>query len=86
MQVGVNILNFGPGASPSAFKDWAQAAEDLGYHSVLISDHVAVTPAIRSRYPEPFYDTFTTLAWLAGATYVHAALRSAEYDDWLRAV
>ena len=25
-------------------------------------------------------------AWLAGATYVHAALRSAEYDDWLRAV
>jgi probable F420-dependent oxidoreductase len=68
MQVGVNILNFGPGASPSVFRDWAQAAEDLGYHSVLISDHVAITPTIRSRYPEPFYDTFTTLAWLAGQT------------------
>ncbi|MPZ49939.1 MAG: TIGR03619 family F420-dependent LLM class oxidoreductase [Dehalococcoidia bacterium] len=68
MQAGVNILNFGPGADPAALLGWAQTAEALGYHSVLISDHVAITPSVRPRYPEPYYDTFTTLAWLAGQT------------------
>jgi len=68
MQVGVNILNFGPGVSPEALGKWARIAEDLGYHSIMISDHVAMTPDVRTRYPEPFYDPFTTLAWLAGQT------------------
>lgn len=68
MRVGVNILNFGPGARPEALLGWAQIPEALGYHSVMISDHVAITPSVRERYPEPFYDTFATLAWLAGQT------------------
>jgi probable F420-dependent oxidoreductase len=34
----------------------------------MISDHVAITPSVSQRYPEPFYDCFTTLAWLAGKT------------------
>ena len=68
MKVGVNILNFGPGVGPDALLRWAQIAETLGYHSVMISDHVAITPSVRQRYPEPYYDTFTTLAWLAGQT------------------
>src|SRR5262249_59055810 len=68
MQIGVNILNFGPGVSPEALGRWARIAEDLGYHSVMISDHVAMTPDVRTRYPEPFYDPFLTLAWLAGQT------------------
>lgn len=68
MRVGVNILNFGPGASPEALLKWAQIAEALGYHSVMISDHIAITPSVRERYPEPFYDTFATLSWLAGQT------------------
>jgi probable F420-dependent oxidoreductase len=68
MQVGINLLNFGPGARPDAFLRWAQIAEELGYHSIMISDHVAITPSVRPRYPEPYYDPFTTLAWLAGQT------------------
>ena len=68
MQVGVNILNFGPGVSPDALGRWARMAEDLGYHSLMISDHVAMTPDVRTRYPEPFYDPFATLAWMAGQT------------------
>jgi probable F420-dependent oxidoreductase len=68
MRVGVNILNFGPGASPAAFARWAGVAESLGYHSIMVSDHVAITPGVRQRYPEPFYDTFTLLAWLAAQT------------------
>lgn len=66
MKVGVNILNFGPGANPDALLRWARLAETLGYHSVMICDHVAITPSVGQRYPEPFYDPFTTLSWLAG--------------------
>ena len=68
MQFGVNILNFGPGVSPANMLRWAQTAESLGYHSILISDHVAITPSVGQRYPEPFFDTFATLSWLAGQT------------------
>ena len=68
MQVGVNILNFGPGVGADALGRWARLAEDLGYHSIMISDHVAMTPDVRQRYPEPFFDPFATLAWMAGQT------------------
>ena len=34
----------------------------------MISDHVAVTPDVAEQYPPPFYEPFTTLAWLAGLT------------------
>jgi len=68
MQLGVNILNFGPGASPDGLVRWAGVAEDLGYHSIMMSDHLAITPDVRGRYPEPFFDPFATLAWLAGRT------------------
>jgi probable F420-dependent oxidoreductase len=68
MKVGVNLINFGPGASPETLARAAALAEELGYHAVLISDHVAVTPDVAARYPAPFYDPFTALAWLAGLT------------------
>lgn len=68
MRFGVNIVNFGPGATPSSLRGSVQAAEDMGFHLAMISDHVAVTPDVQARYPAPFYDPFTTLAWLAGAT------------------
>ena len=68
MRVGVNLLNFGPGVSPDALAGWTQLAETLGYHFVMISDHVAMTPDVVARYPAPFYDPFVTLAWLARVT------------------
>ena len=68
MKVGVNLLNFGPGVSPDALARWATLAEAVGYHFLMISDHVAVTPDVHGRYPAPFYDPFTTLGWLAGIT------------------
>ncbi len=34
----------------------------------MISDHLAITPDAAEPYPAPFYDPFTTLAWLAGQT------------------
>src|SRR5882724_763315 len=68
MRIGVNLLNFGPGASPDSLADWTQLAETLGYHLVMISDHVAMTPDVVARYPAPYYDPFVTLGWLARAT------------------
>jgi probable F420-dependent oxidoreductase len=68
MRIGVNLLNFGPGVSPDSLAGWTQLAETLGYHFVMISDHVAMTPDVAARYPAPFYDPFVTLAWLARVT------------------
>jgi probable F420-dependent oxidoreductase len=68
MKFGVNILNFGPGATPESIRRWAHFAEDAGYHLIMISDHVAVTPDVQALFPAPFYDPFISLAWLAGIT------------------
>src|SRR5438876_643462 len=60
MRIGVNLLNFGPGVSPDSLARWAQLAETLGYHFVMISDHVAMTPDVVARYPAPYYDPFVS--------------------------
>lgn len=68
MKVGINLVNFGPGASPDTLARTARLAEELGYHLVMISDHVAITPDVAARFGAPFYDPFVTLGWLAGLT------------------
>jgi probable F420-dependent oxidoreductase len=68
MRVGINLINFGPGATPESLARSVELAETLGYHLVMISDHVAITPDVQARYPAPFYDPFTTLGWLAALT------------------
>ncbi|MEV7565525.1 LLM class flavin-dependent oxidoreductase [Streptomyces tanashiensis] len=68
MKIGVNILNFGPGADPGILRDWARTVEGLGYDLLMVSDHIAITPDVAERYPAPFYEPFTTLSWLAGVT------------------
>jgi probable F420-dependent oxidoreductase len=69
MKFGINIKNFGPEVSPQSLRRWARLAEDTGYHVIMISDHVAVTPDVQSDFPAPFYDPFTSLSWLAAATH-----------------
>ncbi|MGH8867446.1 MAG: LLM class flavin-dependent oxidoreductase [Actinomycetes bacterium] len=68
MRIGVNVPNFGPGTDPGALLRWAQTVEGLGFDLLMLSDHVAVTPDVAEQYPAPFYEPFTTLAWLAGVT------------------
>jgi len=68
MRVGINLINFGPGVSPESLARSAELAETLGYHLVMISDHVAMTPDVHARYPAPLYDPFTALAWIAALT------------------
>ncbi len=47
---------------------WARFAESIGYHFVLTGDHIALTPEVQQDYPAPYYEPFTTMAWLAGQT------------------
>ena len=68
MRLGVNVCNFGATASPDEFDAWATFAEAGGLDLLAMSDHVAVTPDVAARYPTPFYDVLTTLAYLAGTT------------------
>lgn len=68
MHLGVNVPNFGPGTDPGVLREWARIVEGLGFDILMVSDHVAVTPDVAERYPEPFYEPFTTLSWLAGMT------------------
>ncbi|MFI7643239.1 LLM class flavin-dependent oxidoreductase [Nonomuraea sp. NPDC049400] len=68
MRIGVNIPNFGPGTDPGVLRSWAQTLEGLGFDLLMVSDHVVVTPDVAEQYPAPFYEPFTTLAWLAGIT------------------
>jgi alkanesulfonate monooxygenase SsuD/methylene tetrahydromethanopterin reductase-like flavin-dependent oxidoreductase (luciferase family) len=64
----VNVPNFGPGTEPGLLRRWAQTVEGLGFDLLMVSDHIAVTPDVAEQYPAPFYEPFTTLAWLAGIT------------------
>lgn len=64
----MNVPNFGPGTGPSVLYRWAQTVEALGFDLLMVSDHIAVTPDVAEQYPAPFYEPFTTLAWLAGIT------------------
>jgi alkanesulfonate monooxygenase SsuD/methylene tetrahydromethanopterin reductase-like flavin-dependent oxidoreductase (luciferase family) len=68
VRLGVNVPNFGPGTEPGVLRCWAQTVEGLGFDLLMISDHVAVTADVAEQYPAPFYEPFTTLAWLAGIT------------------
>ena len=68
MKVGVNLINFGPGATPESLRRWVLLSESLGYHLVMTCDHIGITPDVQSRYPAPFYEPLSTLGWLAGIT------------------
>jgi alkanesulfonate monooxygenase SsuD/methylene tetrahydromethanopterin reductase-like flavin-dependent oxidoreductase (luciferase family) len=62
----VNVPNFD--TDPGRLRDWAQTVEGLGFDLLMMSDHVVVTPDVAEQYPAPFYEPFTTLAYVAGTT------------------
>ncbi len=61
------------GTDPARIRDWAQAAEDLGFSHIEVPDHVFGATARDGwtpRYNEqdPFHETFVTLGFLAAVT------------------
>jgi probable F420-dependent oxidoreductase len=61
------------GTDPAKIRDWAQAAEGLGYHCIEVADHVFGTAPRGDWTPlysekHPFHETFTTMAFIAAVT------------------
>jgi len=61
------------GSDPVKIRDWAQAAEQLGFDTIEVADHVfgatargGWTPTYNEK--DPFHETLTTLAFLAATT------------------
>ena len=75
MRYGVVFPQTEIGKDPSAIRDFAQAAEELGYHHLLAYDHVVgVNPASRPgwrppyTYKDTFHEPFVLFGYLAGLT------------------
>ena len=75
MRFGVVFPQTEIGADPVAIRDFAQAAEALGYQHILAYDHViGANPASRPgwrppyTYRDPFHEPFVLFGYLAGLT------------------
>src|SRR6202163_2462035 len=61
------------GNDPAKIREWAQAAEDLGYAYIEVPDHVFGATAREGCTPlynetDPFHETFVMLGFLAAVT------------------
>src|SRR5262245_59846144 len=68
MKFGVWIPNCRHLATPDIIRSTAVRAEELGYDSVWVSDHVVTPNANVGNFGEAVFDPFVTLAVAAGAT------------------
>jgi probable F420-dependent oxidoreductase len=80
LSIGCTLPTSGAAADPAAIGALAQTAEDLGFDSVWISDHVVVPEHISSAYPyspdgrfptlatQAYLEPLSTLGYLAGIT------------------
>lgn len=67
MKFGVVLPSYGPRAGRLAILDTALAAEQLGFESVWLTDHLALSQSEAGEFGSLF-EAITTLAYLAGAT------------------
>src|SRR3989454_2586242 len=68
MNFGVWLPNCRHLATPDIIRGAAVRAEELGYDSVWVSDHVVVPHANVVNFGETVFDPLVTLAVVAGAT------------------
>lgn len=73
MQLNAQFPTRDIGNDPAKIRDWAQAAEDMGFAYIEVADHVfgaAARGDWKPNYDEkdPFHETFVTLGFLAAVT------------------
>jgi probable F420-dependent oxidoreductase len=76
LDLGLSLVMRGRTADRASAVAIAEIAEELGYHSLWVSDHFVFPPAVKthagSDFPqhwrEGYLESVTTLAWLAGVT------------------
>jgi probable F420-dependent oxidoreductase len=64
---GVILPNYGKGSSPDGIRSVAEAAEELGFHSVWTTEHIIVGREAVNPYGR-VYEPLVTLGWIAGWT------------------
>jgi probable F420-dependent oxidoreductase len=80
ISVGLHVPHFGPLARAEVLARAVDLAEEVGFDTVWVSDHVAIPARFETPYPytatgriglppdEPFFDPFVALAFAAGRT------------------
>jgi probable F420-dependent oxidoreductase len=80
MKFGLRLPGAGPFAGPDAIVAFSQKAEELGFDSLWMTDHIALPVDVTTKYPyredgkffwppeTPYLDTILTLTWAAAAT------------------
>jgi probable F420-dependent oxidoreductase len=73
MQLNAMFPTRDVGTDPARIRDWAQAAEDLGFATIEVPDHVfGAAPRADWKpnydHTDPFHETFVTLGFLAAVT------------------
>jgi probable F420-dependent oxidoreductase len=67
VHLGVILPNYGAGSSVAGIRRTAELAEELGYDSVWVTEHIIVGPEGVDPYGR-VYDPLVTLGWIAGWT------------------
>ena len=67
MKYGIALPNFGKYADREKILELTRAAEELGYDSVWVSDHVVIPKSHRG-FGDEFLEPFTTLTYLSAVT------------------
>lgn len=68
MKLGTTLRNMGPQSSAQMVLAGAEAAEDLGFESLWITDHIAIPPDDAEGSGGRYLDPLMTLGVIAGAT------------------
>jgi probable F420-dependent oxidoreductase len=68
VQLGVTLRNMGPESTRETMSACARAAEEAGFESLWITDHVAIPPDDAEGSGGRYVDPLVTLAWMAGFT------------------
>lgn len=68
MEIGVTLRNMGDQSDPATLLRCARAAQERGFESAWVVDHIAIPPDDAEGSNGRYLDPLTTLAWLAGAT------------------
>ncbi len=68
MKYGIAIRNMGPQSTPATIRLCAQVAEQAGFDSIVVSDHLCIPPDQTEGSGGRYLDVLATVAWLAGIT------------------
>jgi probable F420-dependent oxidoreductase len=67
MKFGIALSNFGKYAQKESILDIAKSAEDLGFDSLWVSDHIVI-PESHKGFGDVFYEPIATLSFVAANT------------------